>query len=137
MRRLAILAITAALCANYGLAAPTPAATPASIKDLMAKIVEPASNAVFYVSRQPPENEDQWKALQGQALILSEIATTLMTPARAKDKQQWLHDAKLLRDAGNAAYAAANAKNVAALEELNDQLYTACTTCHEHYQPKK
>jgi hypothetical protein len=137
MRPITVLAITTALCASYSLAAPPPATAPASVKDLMAKIVEPASNAVFYVSRQPPENEDQWKALQGQALILSEIATTLMTPARAKDKQQWLRDAKLLRDAGNAAYAAASAKNVAALEELNEQLYTACTTCHEHYQPKK
>jgi len=137
MRRLTMFAVTTALCANNAFAAPPTTIARAPLKDLMAKIVEPASNAVFYVSRQPPENEDQWKALQGQALILSEIATALMTPARAKDKQQWMHDAKLLRDAGNIAYAAANAKNVAALEELNEQLYTACTTCHEHYQPKK
>ena len=103
----------------------------------MVKIVEPASNAVFYISRQTPKNDDEWKALQGQALMLNEIARSLTTPARAKDKQQWMQDAKLLLDASSAAYAAANAKNTAALEELNDRLYTACTTCHEHYLPKR
>jgi hypothetical protein len=120
-----------ALLPVLAVAAPTP------IKDVMTKIVEPASNAVFYIGRQAPKNDDEWKALQGQALMLSEVATSLMTPARAKDKKQWMQDAKLLLDASNAAYAAANSKNVAALEELNDQLYTACTTCHEHYLPKR
>ena len=114
-----------------------PIATRAPLKDVMVKIVDPASNGVFYISRQPPKNDDEWKVLQGQALILSEIATSLTAPARAKDKQQWMQDAKLLLDAANVAYAAANAKNTTALEDLNDQLYTACKTCHEHYLPKR
>jgi hypothetical protein len=126
----------AVMLPTIALAAP-PTATRAPLKDVMVKIVEPASNAVFYISRQAPKNDDEWKALQGQALTLSEIAQSLLTSARAKDKQQWVQDAKLLLDAGNAAYAAANAKNTAALEDLNDQLYTACTTCHEHYLPKR
>jgi cytochrome c556 len=92
---------------------------------------------VFYIGRQSPKNDDEWKTLQGQTLILSEIATSLMTPARALDKNQWIQDAKRLLDASNAAYAAANAKNVAAIEDLNDQLHTACKTCHEHYLPKR
>jgi len=120
-----------------GVLAAPPLDTRAPLKDVMVKIVEPASNGVFYISRQPPKNDDEWKVLQGQALILSEIATSLTAPARAKDKQQWMQDAKLLLDAANAAYAAANAKNTAALEDLNDQLYTACKTCHEHYLPKR
>ena len=120
----------------FALAAPS-TATRAPLKDVMVKVIEPASNGLFYISRQPPKNDDEWKVLQGQALVLSEIATSLGTPARAKDKQQWLQDAKLLLDAANAAYVAANAKNTTALEDLNDQLYTACTTCHEHYLPKR
>jgi cytochrome c556 len=134
--RASLALLVAGITASIALAAP-PTAARAPLKDVMVKIVEPTSNAVFYIGRQPPKNDDEWKALQGQALTLSEIATSLMTPARAKDKQQWLQDAKLLLDASNAAYAAANAKNAAALEELNDQLYTACTTCHEHYMPKR
>jgi cytochrome c556 len=44
-------------------------------------------------------------------------------------------DAKLMRDAAAAAFKAAKAKDVKALEALNDQLYPSCTTCHMHYRP--
>ena len=108
-----------------------------SLKDVMVKVVEPASNALFYISREPPQSDEQWKTLQGQALMLLEIANSLTTPARAKDKRQWMRDAKLLIDASAAAYEAANAKSLTALEALNDPLYTACATCHEHYLPKR
>ena len=46
-----------------------------------------------------------------------------------------MQDAKLMLDAGRAAYRAARAKDVAALEAVNDQLYTSCTSCHQHYRP--
>jgi hypothetical protein len=46
-----------------------------------------------------------------------------------------MQDAKLMLDAGRAAFRAAKAKDVAALDALNDQLYTSCTSCHQHYRP--
>jgi hypothetical protein len=46
-----------------------------------------------------------------------------------------MDDAKLMLDAGRAAFRAAKAKDVAALDALNDQLYTSCTSCHQHYRP--
>ena len=45
-----------------------------------------------------------------------------------------MEDAKLMLDAGRAAFRAAKAKDVAALDALNDQLYTSCTSCHQHYR---
>lgn len=136
MSRLIHLIVASLLSAMVSATSP-PTVTRAPLKEVMTKIVEPASNAVFYVSRQPPTNDQEWKLLQGQALMLSEIASSLMTPQGAKDKKQWLQDARLFLDASNAAYVAANAKNSAALEDLNEQLYTACATCHEHYLPKR
>jgi hypothetical protein len=44
-------------------------------------------------------------------------------------------DARLMLDAGRAAYRGARAKDVAALEAVNDQLYESCTSCHQHYRP--
>jgi cytochrome c553 len=126
------------LAVALGLGASSPAASQEpSLKDVMIQIVEPTSNAIFYISREPPQTDEQWKALQNQALMLLEVANSLTTPGRAKDKKQWVNDAKLLIDASRAAYAAATAKNIAALEDLNDPLYTACATCHEHYLPKR
>jgi len=118
-------------------AVPALSAESATLKELMTKVVEPASNAVFYVGREAPTTDAQWKALQIQAAKLKEAAAKLTTSTYAKDKGRWMQDAKLLVDASNAAVTAANSKKQAALEELNDPLYTACITCHEHYQPKK
>ncbi len=106
-----------------------------TMSELMIRIIYPASDAVFYIATRTPENEVQWGELQGQALMLAESANLLMMPGRARDQDRWITDAKLMRDAGAAAFKAAKAKDVKELEALNDQLYQSCTTCHTHYRP--
>ena len=78
----------------------------------------------------------QWNELQGQTLMLAESANLLMMPGHARDQDQWMADAKLMRDAGAAAFKAAKNKDLTALDALNDQLYQSCTTCHMHYRPQ-
>ena len=68
-------------------------------------------------------------------LMLAEAANLLMMPGHARDQDRWMADAKLMRDAGAAAFKAAKAKDVKALEAVNDSLYQSCTTCHMHYRP--
>jgi len=65
----------------------------------------------------------------------AESANLLMMPGRALDRDQWMQDARLLLDAGEAAYRAAKDRDVAALEALSDPLYESCLECHEHYRP--
>jgi len=69
-----------------------------------------------------------------QALTLAESANLLMMPSRARDQEKWMADAKLLWDVGNKAYRAAQAKNLDAVNALNDELNTACVTCHMDYR---
>ena len=66
--------------------------------------------------------------------MLAESANLLMMPSRARDSDQWIRDARLLLDAGNAAFRAAQDRDVEALSELNEQLYQSCITCHQHYR---
>jgi hypothetical protein len=106
-----------------------------SMSDLMVKIIYPASDAIFYIATRTPASEKEWGELQGKALALAESANLLMMPGRARDQDRWMADATLMLDAGRAAYHAARAKDVAALEAVNDQLYTSCTSCHQHYRP--
>lgn len=106
-----------------------------SMSDLMVKIIYPTSDALFYIESRTPKTDSEWIALEGQALMLAESANLLMMPAHARDRVQWMSDARLLRDAGEAAFKAAKAKDVAALEALNEQMYQSCTTCHMHYRP--
>jgi hypothetical protein len=105
-----------------------------TMSELMVKIIYPASNPVFYITTRTPTSEVEWNELQGQTLMLAESANLLMMPSHARDQNQWMADAKLLREAGAAAFKAAKAKDVAALEALNDQLYQSCTSCHTHYR---
>jgi hypothetical protein len=106
-----------------------------TMSDLMVKIIYPASDAIFYITTRTPTSDTEWSELQGKALAVAESANLLMLPGRARDQGRWMDDAKLMLDAGRAAYRAARAKDVAALDALNDQLYTSCTSCHQHYRP--
>jgi hypothetical protein len=109
---------------------------PAStMSELMVKIIYPASDAIFYITTREPKSEAEWVELQGKALAVAESANLLMMPGRARDQDRWMQDAQLMLDAGRAAFRAAKAKDVAALDALNDQLYTSCTSCHSHYRP--
>jgi len=106
-----------------------------TMSDLMVKIIYPASDAIFYIATRTPATEAEWGELQGKALAVAESANLLMMPGRARDQDRWMADAKLMLDAGRAAYRAARAKDVAGLEAVNDQLSTSCTSCHQHYRP--
>jgi len=133
------------LLAASTLSAPPPPQSPApapakpaivgTMSDLMVKVIYPASDAIFYITTRLPTTDSEWIELQGKALMVAESANLLMMPGRARDEDRWMQDAKLMLDAGRAAYRAARAKDVAALEALNEQLYESCTSCHQHYRP--
>src|SRR4051812_6589968 len=105
-----------------------------TMSELMVKIIYPASDAIFYITTREPKTEAEWGELQGKALAVAESANLLMMPGRARDQDRWMADARLMLDAGRAAFLAAKAKDVSALDALNDQLYTSCTSCHSHYR---
>jgi hypothetical protein len=120
------------------LRAQAPASPPSrnvgSMSELMVNVLYPTSDAVFYISTRTPKTDTEWTELQGKTLMLAESANILMMPGRARDNDRWMADAKLLLDAGAAAFAAAKRKDVDALVNLNDALYQSCVTCHMHYR---
>ena len=106
-----------------------------TMSQLMVDIVYPTSDDIFYIGRTPPSNNAEWGAIQRSALMLAESGNLLMVGSRARDQGNWIKDAKLLVDVGAAAYKAARAKDMDAILALNEQLYTACVTCHQDYRP--
>ena len=112
----------------------------ASVKQLMLDLIHPSSNDILlaiYRGGPPdsPMDEKQWAAVRRSALTLAESGNMLMMPGRARDPGDWMKDAKLLVDAGNAAYKAAQAKDTNALAALAPVLDASCTTCHKQYRP--
>jgi hypothetical protein len=101
-----------------------------NLSEMMTRIVQPSSDAVFYVARTPPQTEEDWRRLESQTLMLAESANLLLMPGYAQAQEQWLRDSLLMRNAAVAAYKAAQTKDLLALEELNNALYESCENCH-------
>ncbi len=101
----------------------------------MLEMIFPTSNELFYVGREEDKSQKDWNDLRNNMVILAESANLLMADNRAKDKDQWMKDAKLLRDVATKALRLAKAKDLEALKALNDEAYESCQSCHVHYRP--
>ena len=115
--------------------APVPEPQPiGSMSDLMVKLMYPASDAIIYVESRAPTNDFEWNQLQAQALLLAESANLIMMPSRVVgDSDQWMRDARLMFEAGAAAYEAALDHDLDALIALN--VYMSCVVCHKRTRP--
>jgi cytochrome c556 len=108
----------------------------ASVKQLMLDLIHPSSNDILLaIYRGGPKDEKDWAAVRRSAVTLAESGNMLMMRGRARDQGDWMKDAKLLVDAGNAAYKAAQAKDGGALAALAGAVDASCTTCHKQYRP--
>ncbi|MYA07927.1 MAG: hypothetical protein F4060_12055 [Holophagales bacterium] len=107
-----------------------------TMSELMIKLMYPASDAILYVESRAPTNEVEWNELQAQALLLAESANLIMMPSRVVgDADEWMRDARLMFDAGAAAYEAALEQDLEALIALNEQVYMSCVVCHRRTRP--
>jgi len=85
-----------------------------------------------------------WSAVENSSLALSESANLLMVPGRkcsnGKDvpmqNEDWPKFVQGLREAGMAAYKAAQSKSQDKVLEATDAMTTACANCHEKYRDK-
>jgi hypothetical protein len=108
----------------------------ATVRQLMLDLIHPSSNDILLaIFRGGPKDEKEWAAVRRSAVTLAESGNLLMMEGRARDQGDWVKDAKLLVDAGNSAYKAAQAKDGAALATLSGPLDASCTTCHKQYRP--
>ena len=111
-----------------------------SVKQLMLDLIHPSSNDILLAiyrggTANGKKDEVEWAGVRRAAVTLAESGNMLMAPGRARDQAEWMKDAKLLVDAGNAAYKAAQAKDSKALAALAAALDASCTTCHKQYRP--
>jgi hypothetical protein len=103
------------------------------MKQLMLEVIHPQSNTLLLlIHRGGPKTDNEWAQARRSAMTLAESGNLLIMRNRAPN---WVADAKLLRDAGAAAYKAAEAADAKTLESLADGIDTSCTTCHKHFRP--
>src|SRR4029453_13008104 len=134
MRTLCVLALSMTVVVQLP-ASPPSTGGGGTMSELMVKVLYPFSDALFYIETRTPKTTEEWQALEEQTVRLTESASLLMRPERARDRDRWMADARLLVDAGTAAIEAVKARDVEAIAALNDRLYESCATCHSHDRP--
>lgn len=126
---ISVLFLASAALSQTGSAPPA-----ATTKQLMLDLIHPASNDILLsIFRGGPKDEAEWAAVRRSALTLAESGNLLRS--RGPAQPDWLKDAKLLSDAGAAAYKAAQAKDAKALAVVAEPLDASCTACHKQYRP--
>ena len=116
----------------------------ASVKQIMAGIVGPASNAVFNsvsttvtekgVEEVAPKNDEEWTALGSQAAVLSEAGNLIMADGRAIDSGDWIKMSRAMVDAGQLTLKAVSDKSPDAVLVAGEKVNESCDACHERYR---
>ena len=105
----------------------------ATITELMQAMVIPASNTLFNVPRNVPQDDAGWDVVRNSAVLLAESGTLLMRDGRAEDSEVWAVTSRALAEAGEVALQAARARDVEAIGDSGNLLIDACERCHEKH----
>ncbi len=105
-----------------------------TVKQLMLDLIHPSSNDLLLAINRGSQNNNDWATARRAAVTLAESGNLLMQRGRAREGD-WVKDAKLLVEAGNAAYKAALARDTVALAAVGPVIDASCTACHKQYRP--
>ena len=133
----------------------------ANLAQVMRGIMFPNSNVIFAAQSTDPKDVKPakdpstatdplessyggWAAVENSGLALAEGANLLMIPGRMcqngkpvpMQNPDWAEFVQGLRDAGMAAYKAAQSKSQDNILMATDTLTTACMKCHDKYREK-
>ncbi len=143
-------------------AAPSSASpgAPATVLQVMRGILYPNSNVVFSAQSDDPAAVKKatdpstatdplastyggWEAVANSAIALKESARLLEVPRSCSNGKPapiqtatWKKGLTLLREAGDASFKAAQAKNQDQVVDAAEKVTTACSTCHDPYREK-
>jgi hypothetical protein len=133
----------------------------ANMLQLMRGILYPSSNVIFAaqtdISKLPPAADPSvspnpltstyggWQAVENAGLALTEAANLIVLPGRLcsngrpapVQRADWVKYSQGLREAGLAAYKAAQSKSEDAMVDVSGKLADACAACHDVYREKK
>ena len=136
------LCLSALGCAHRPEAAP-PYKPVTTVLELMESVILHASEVYWDsvqvtvdeagVHERYPESDEEWESVWAAALTIAESGNLLMMAPRAVDQGAWMEFSRSLVDAGVAAAAAAEARDVDRVFAAGEQVYNVCSGCHGRY----
>ncbi len=143
--RIGVVVAAAFIVASCAAEAPTgpPYRTDASVRMLMANMVDPAADLVWDAvgtivdysgeDHWEPETEEEWLAVRYGAMSIIEAGNLLMMDTRARDQEQWIRLSEGMMDAGMLAFQAAESEDADLVFALGEDVYNSCNNCHMLY----
>lgn len=132
----------------------------ATLNQIMRGLFFPLSNVVFSAQSDDPATMKQdarpsaspnpltgvfggWEAVENSSLTLAESANLLTIPGRRcangkpvpVENGDWVRFVQSLRDAGMAAFKAAQAKSQDSILEASERVAESCSNCHQKFRP--
>ena len=142
MNRIILIALLLALFAtstSKSQDAEPAAITSGTIMEIMVVTITPATDILWGVD--DPQIDEDWQVLDDAAVTVIEAFERTRNGGVGPNDNTWAADEKFLAyideeiAASNAARAAIAAKDLDALFEAGDALYSPCENCHIDYNP--
>ncbi len=114
---------------------------PVSINAAMVALVDHASEPLWVDAYVPPTTEDRWKEAEYNAYQIAVAGKLVQLEGTGPKDATWIKDptwianAEEMSAAGMDALAAAQGKDVGALDKAGDRLVTVCESCHKAFKP--
>ena len=114
-----------------------------SLNQIMVSIVDPHSHEIWDATGDPskaPKTDEDWRNMRHAAVTLAAGGNlTMMSGNGPKDQvwrqqKDWNQLSQALSDAGLAAAAAVQDRNLNMLSRAGDQLVNSCLNCHREYK---
>jgi hypothetical protein len=135
--KLIAIALMSLACIPAWTAETAESTTPDAVNNvaaLHAKVITPASNALFQAESTPPSTAQAWQKIRASAADLQQAAVQLTAKELAKDQGQWLEFAQALQKQAHQAVIAAENKDQDALVIANGGVISVCEDCHTRYR---
>jgi hypothetical protein len=109
----------------------------ASTQQVMLGLTIPASDVLFQVGENVPQDDGGWDRITATAAMLAESGNLLLVGPRNLAQPDWTQLSRELVARARTAMDAAQKRDVDALLNAGNDIYEVCEGCHAKYMPAK
>lgn len=101
--------------------------------EFMEYVFQPTYRRLKAEMAEAPADNQAWKAIKSDSLILAEGGNLLLIRTPEEDADEWTEHSAAVRDLGGELYAAAKAKDYEAARRHYTAMLTQCNHCHNDF----
>lgn len=101
--------------------------------EFMEYVFQPTFKRLKPVMAAAPSDNQAWKAIKADSLILAEGGNLLLIRQPKDDASDWVKHSVLVRDFGGQLYRAAKAKDYTLARKQYEAMVQNCNACHQQF----